>query len=76
MAKINRRARLELVRQCVESMPTESQERLVAVRFMYDYSELDIRDELQITRVALLEAKRRIKQQLLNAGVTITIEVI
>lgn len=69
MRFIARRERLALVRLVVQTMPDGCVDKLVSVRYMKNYSDLDIRDELEITKKNLLESRERIKEMLIKAGV-------
>ena len=50
----------------LESLPEDDIDRRVSIKYMENYSEMDIRIELQITRKALQESRKRIKQMLLE----------
>lgn len=64
-----RRERLRIVRMVYESLPPESLERDVAIRYMLDYAEIDIREELAITKRALQTAKDALRVLLIAAGI-------
>jgi uncharacterized protein YkvS len=57
-----------LVREVVLSLDENGNERRVAVCYMQNYSDLDIRDELKITKKELLAIRKALKQKLLDAG--------
>lgn len=66
MKKITHCDRVSVVRQMLESLPEDDIDRRVSIKYMENYSEMDIRIELQITRKALQESRKRIKQMLLE----------
>jgi hypothetical protein len=66
MKKITHCDRVSIVRQMLESLPEDDIDRRVSIKYMENYSEIDIRIELQITRKALQESRKRIKQMLLE----------
>lgn len=51
----------------VMSMPSESTERKVSVRYMQNYCDMDIRIDLQITKRNLQDSREKIKALLLAA---------
>ena len=65
--KKNYRRRREIVRLTVMSMPSESTERQVSVRYMQNYCDMDIRIELRITKQSLQDSREKIKALLLAA---------
>ena len=65
MRKLTHSERLTLVRLVVENLPEDSIDRGVALRYMANYTEMDIRAEMQITRKSLTESRKRLKQLLL-----------
>ncbi len=66
MRKITHCDRVSIVRQILESLPEDDIDRRVSVKYMENYSEMDIRIELQITRKALQDSRKRIKKMLLE----------
>lgn len=66
MKKITHSERLTLVRLVIDSLPEDDIDRRVSAKYMENYSEMDIRIELQITRKALQESRKRIKKMLLE----------
>lgn len=48
-------------------MPSESTERKVSVRYMQNFSDMDIRIDLQITKRNLQDSREKIKALLLAA---------
>lgn len=70
----NRRRRIKLVRQALESMPRSGIERMVSLRYMHDFTELDIREDLCITKRVLSDAKVRIKTILVEVGIEVSYE--
>lgn len=66
MKKITHCDRVSIVRQMLERLPEDDIDRRVSIKYMENYSEMDIRIELQITRKALQESRKRIKQMLLE----------
>lgn len=48
-------------------MPSESTERQVSVRYMQNFSDMDIRIDLQITKRNLQDSREKIKALLLAA---------
>lgn len=65
----NRRKRIELVRRALENMPTSGMERMVSLRYMHDYTELDIREDLCITKRVLGDTKIKIRTILTEVGI-------
>ena len=65
-----RRNRLAIVRMTVLLMEKESLERKISTLIMKNYADWEIQDELNITKKILSESMGRIKQMLLDAGVT------
>ena len=51
----------------VMSMPTDSTERQVSVRYMQNYCDMDIRIDLHITKQNLHDSREKIKSLLLAA---------
>lgn len=51
----------------VMSMPSESTERQVSVRYMQNYCDMDIRIDLHITKQSLQDSREKIKALLLAA---------
>lgn len=51
----------------VMSMPSESTERQVSVRYMQNYCDMDIRIDLRITKQGLQDSREKIKSLLLAA---------
>jgi hypothetical protein len=48
-------------------MPPESTERQVSVRYMQNFSDMDIRVDLRITKKSLLDSRKKIRALLLAA---------
>ena len=69
MIRQNRRERIRLVRQAVESMSRESMEYAVSLCYMRNYSEIDIRDELFLQKRILTKTKGNIKRILEKVGI-------
>ena len=57
---------VQLIRQLIDSLPEDNIDRQVSEKHMQNYSEMDIRSELRITRKALQESRKRIKKMLLE----------
>lgn len=66
MNKLTHSDRLKLVRLVIESLPEDSIDKGVALRYMANYTEMDIRAEMQITRKSLTESRKRLKQLLID----------
>jgi len=58
-----------LVRQTILAMDEDGVERKVAVCYMRNYCDLDIREYLCISKKRLHEARVKIKNALLEAGI-------
>jgi len=58
------------VRKALLSLDKNDNIRRVMVCYMLNYCEIDIRQELQITKKELLEARKRIKEILVDLGVS------
>lgn len=56
------------MRKAVESMPPRGLEKMISLRYMNDYTELDIREELCITKRVLTDTKLKIKNILTQVG--------
>jgi hypothetical protein len=65
--KTNYRKKRALVRLTVMQMPPESTERQVSVRYMQNFSDMDIRVDLRITKKSLLDSRKKIRALLLAA---------
>jgi len=64
----NRRLRLAIVRMTVLAMPEDSILRKIAILYMRGYADWEIRDELNLTKKVLSEARGQIRQTLIDAG--------
>lgn len=69
MIRPNRRERYRLIRQAVENMPPSGLERMVSLRYMHNYTDMDIREEMCITKRVLADTKDRIRKILISVGV-------
>ena len=67
MKKISYLDRLKLVRLVLDTMPEDSIDKAVSVRYMENYTDMDIRIELRITKKSLKESRGRIKRMLIEA---------
>lgn len=66
--KMSRRGRLKKARMIFELLPAESIERKVALCFMANFSELDIRAILDITKKTLDETKLKLRKIFAEEG--------
>ena len=58
-----------LVKQVIFALDKNGNERKVAICYMQNYCDLDIRVELKITKKELLQIRKALKQKLLDAGI-------
>jgi len=58
-----------LVKKVISDLDENGNERKVAVCYMQNYCDIDIRIELKITKKELQQIRKAIKQKLLDAGI-------
>lgn len=68
MFRLSQRDRVELIHMLLDSMEPDNIDRRVSECIMQNYSDMDIRLELKITKKALGESRSRIKSLLLEAA--------
>lgn len=68
MFRLSQRDRVELIHMLLDSMKPDNIDRRVSECIMQNYSDMDIRLELKITKKALGESRSRIKSLLLEAA--------
>lgn len=68
MFRLSQKDRVELIHLLLDSLDADNIDRRVSECLMQNYSEMDIRVELKITKKALGESRGRIKALLLEAA--------
>lgn len=67
MQKINRRT---AIHNLLLSLDKGDNIRRVMICYMLNYSEIDIREELKITKRELIQIRNRIKKKLVDLGIS------